>query len=184
VGRTVDFKNTMLIMTTNIGAETIIDQGDMTSPFRTGLRQNAEASYQDMQKKLRGRMEKEFRPEFLNRLDEIIVFRQLTKDDLKQIVNMELAKVAKRLAEKGIKLNVTDEAKDYLIEKGSSTEYGARPLRWAIEQHLEDMLAEELLKGTFHGADNLTVKIVEEGGEKKLGFDANIPAPAVVGQQP
>jgi len=183
VGRTVDFKNTMLIMTTNIGAETIVDQGDMTSTFRSGLKQNTEASYQDMQKRLRGRMEKEFKPEFLNRLDEIIVFRKLTQPDLKQIVNMELSKVAKRLAEKGIKLNVLDEAKDYLIEKGSSTEYGARPLRRAIEQHLEDMLAEELLKGTFHGADSLTVKIVEENGEKKLGFDANVPTPAIVGQQ-
>jgi ATP-dependent Clp protease ATP-binding subunit ClpC len=184
VGRTVDFKNTILIMTTNIGAETIVAQEEIGGVYLKHLPKNTEASYQDMQKKLRGRMEKEFRPEFLNRLDEIIVFRQLTKDDLKQIVNMELAKVAKRLSEKGIKLNVTDEAKDYLIEKGSSTEYGARPLRRAIEQHLEDMLAEELLKGTFHGADNLTVKIVEENGEKKLGFDANAPAPAVVaGQQ-
>jgi ATP-dependent Clp protease ATP-binding subunit ClpC len=183
VGRTVDFKNTMLIMTTNIGAETIVDQDDMTKMLRAGLQQNTEANYQDMQKKLRGRMEKEFKPEFLNRLDEIIVFRKLTKDDLKAIVNMELAKVGKRLLEKGMKLVVTDEAKDYLIEKGSSTEYGARPLRRAIEQHLEDMLAEELLKGTFHGADNLTVKVVEENGEKKLGFDANIPAPAVVAGQ-
>ena len=179
VGRTVDFKNTMLIMTTNIGAETIVDQGDMTSMYRVGLKQNAEVSYQEMQKKLKGRMEKEFKPEFLNRLDEIIVFRKLTKDDLKEIVNMELAKVSKRIAEKGMKLIVTEEAKDYLIEKGSSTEYGARPLRRAIEQHLEDMLAEELLKGTFHGADALTVKIVEENGEKKLGFDANVPTPVV-----
>jgi ATP-dependent Clp protease ATP-binding subunit ClpC len=184
VGRTVDFKNTILIMTTNIGAETIVSAEDMTSPFRKGLVQNAEASYQDMQKKLRGRMEKEFRPEFLNRLDEIIVFRQLTKEDLKEIVDMELAKVGKRLAEKGMKLIVTDEAKDYLISKGSSIEYGARPLRRAIEQHLEDMLAEELLKGTFHGADTLTVKCVEENGEKKLGFEANAPVPAVVGQHP
>jgi ATP-dependent Clp protease ATP-binding subunit ClpC len=184
VGRTVDFKNTILIMTTNIGAETIVSTGTVGDIFRQGLKQDTEASYQDMQKKLRGRMEKEFRPEFLNRLDEIIVFRQLTQGDLKEIVNMELAKVAKRLAEKGMKLIVTDEAKDYLISKGSSVEYGARPLRRAIEQHLEDMLAEELLKGTFHGADTLTVKTIEENGEKKLGFEANVPTPAVVGQHP
>jgi ATP-dependent Clp protease ATP-binding subunit ClpC len=181
VGRAVDFKNTILIMTTNIGAETIIAQDTMGASFTKHLQKDAEVSYQDMQKKLRGRMEKEFRPEFLNRLDEIIVFRQLTRGDLKAIVEMELAKVAKRLQEKGIKLNVTEEAKEYLIDKGSSTEYGARPLRRAIEQNLEDMLAEELLKGTFQGADALTVKVVEEGGEKKLGFDANTPAPAVVG---
>ena len=184
VGRTVDFKNTILIMTTNIGAETIVDQGDMNSPWTKGIRKDTETSYQDMQKKLRGRMEKEFKPEFLNRLDEIIVFRKLTQEDLKQIVNMELAKVGKRLLEKGIKLTVLEEAKEYLIEKGSSTEYGARPLRRAIEQYLEDMLAEELLRGTFQGADGLVVKIVEENGEKKLSFDTNVPAPAVVAGQP
>ncbi len=182
VGRVVDFKNTILIMTTNIGAETIVDQGDMTSAFRAGLKQNTEASYQDMQKRLKGRMDKEFKPEFLNRLDEVIVFRKLTNEDLKQIVNMELGKVSKRLTEKGIKLTVTEEAKEYLIEKGSSTEYGARPLRRAIEQYLEDMLAEELLKGTFQGTDTLTVKLVEENGEKKLGFDANTPTPVVAAQ--
>jgi ATP-dependent Clp protease ATP-binding subunit ClpC len=183
VGRTVDFKNTMLIMTTNIGAETIVSQGTMGDVLRKGLQQDTETSYQDMKKKLKERMEKEFRPEFLNRLDDIIVFRQLTKANLKDIVNMELAKVSKRLVDKGLKLVVTDDAKDYLIEKGSSTEYGARPLRRAIEQYLEDMLAEEILKGTFHGADTITVKQVEENGEKKLGFDANVPVPAVVGQQ-
>ncbi|MBY0461522.1 MAG: AAA family ATPase, partial [Gemmataceae bacterium] len=182
VGRVVDFKNTILIMTTNIGAETIIAQDDVGGIFRAGLPKNTEASYQEMQKKLKGRMEKEFRPEFLNRLDEIIVFRQLTRDDLKAIVEMELSKVAKRLSEKGIKLTVTEEAKGYLIDKGSSVEYGARPLRRAIEQHLEDMLAEELLKGTFHGAETLVVKVVEENGEKKLGFDAaGAVAPAIAG---
>ncbi len=181
VGRTVDFKNTILILTTNIGAEMIVSRDVIGGMFTQGIKKDTEASYQEMQKKLRARMEKEFRPEFLNRLDDIIVFRQLTKEDLTQIVNMELAKVAKRLSEKGMTLVMTEEAKDYLIEKGSSTEYGARPLRRAIEQHLEDMLAEEILKGTFHGADTITVKIVDDAsGEKKLGFEANVPAPAVV----
>ncbi|AWM36634.1 ClpA/B family protein [Gemmata obscuriglobus] len=183
VGRVVDFKNTILILTTNIGAEVIIDQNVMGSGFTKHLQRDAEVSYLEMQKKLKGRMEKEFKPEFLNRLDDIIVFRKLTNKDLKQIVEMELSKVAKRLSEKGITLNVTEEAKDYLIEKGSSTEYGARPLRRAIEQYLEDMLAEELLKGTFHGTDVLTVKIVEENGEKKLGFETGTPA-AVAAAQP
>jgi ATP-dependent Clp protease ATP-binding subunit ClpC len=132
-------------------------------------------------------MEKEFRPEFLNRLDDIIVFRSLTKDDLKAIVNMELSKVSKRLSEKGLKLVVTEEAKDFLIEKGSSLEFGARPLRRAIEQHLEDMLAEELLKGTFQGAETITVKVTEEGTDKKLAFDTTKTGteatPAVVAGQ-
>ncbi len=188
VGRVVDFKNTIVIMTTNIGAETIVASDDMGSIYTKNLPKNAEASYQEMQKKLRGRMEKEFRPEFLNRLDDIIVFRSLTKDDLKAIVNMELAKVSKRLTEKGLKLVVNDDAKDFLIEKGSSLEFGARPLRRAIEQHLEDMLAEELLKGTFHGSDTITVKVSDESGEKKLGFETSknnteSQAPAVVAGQ-
>src|SRR5262249_6046937 len=172
VGRVIDFKNTILIMTTNIGAETIVASDDMSSAFsKYAPNKSVEATYQDMQKKLRARMEKEFRPEFLNRLDDIIVYRSLTKDDLKQIVNMELAKVEKRLKEKGLTLIVTEEAKDFLIEKGSSLEFGARPLRRAIEQHLEDMLAEELLKGTFHGTDTITVKVADdEKGEKKLNF--------------
>ncbi|MDY3551753.1 ATP-dependent Clp protease ATP-binding subunit [Gemmata sp. JC717] len=182
VGRVVDFKNTILILTTNIGAEVIIDQNVMGSGFTKHLQRDTEVSYLEMQKKLKGRMEKEFKPEFLNRLDDIIVFRKLTNEDLKQIVNMELSKVAKRLSEKGITLSVTEEAKDYLIEKGSSTEYGARPLRRAIEQYLEDMLAEELLKGTFHGTDVLTVKIVEENGEKKLGFETGAAAPVAAAQ--
>jgi ATP-dependent Clp protease ATP-binding subunit ClpC len=116
-------------------------------------------------------MEKEFRPEFLNRLDDIIVFRSLTKDDLKAIVNMELAKVAKRVAEKGLTLVMAEDAKDYLIEKGSSLDFGARPLRRAIEQHLEDMLSEELLRGTFHGSDTITVRTTEVDGDKKLAFE-------------
>jgi ATP-dependent Clp protease ATP-binding subunit ClpC len=190
VGRVVDFKNTIVIMTTNIGAETIVSSGGIGDFLRGGLRQDTETSYREMQKKLRERMEKEFRPEFLNRLDDIIVFRSLTKDDLKAIVNMELSKVAKRVIEKGFKLVVSEEAKEFLIDKGSSLEFGARPLRRAIEQHLEDMLAEELLKGTFHGTDTITVKITEESGEKKLSFETSknspteSPAPAVVAGQP
>jgi ATP-dependent Clp protease ATP-binding subunit ClpC len=188
VGRVVDFKNTIVIMTTNIGAETIVSQGSIGDVMTKYLKKDAETSYQEMQKKLRERMEKEFRPEFLNRLDDIIVFRSLTAADLKAIVNMELSKVSKRLSEKGLKLVVLDDAKDYLIEKGSSLEFGARPLRRAIEQHLEDMLAEELLKGTFHSADSITVKVVEENGEKKLGFDttktgAETAAPAIAAGQ-
>jgi len=178
VGRVIDFKNTMLIMTTNIGAETIVATDDFSSTFTKHQVKNAEATYQDMQKKLKGRMEKEFRPEFLNRLDDVIVFRSLTKDDLKEIVNMELAKVAKRLTDKGLTLVMTDEAKDYLIDKGSSLEFGARPLRRAIEQHLEDMLSEELLRGSFHGRETITVRIAEADGEKRLTFDTAGPAEA------
>src|SRR6185437_11133791 len=155
------------------------------------IKRDSEASYEDMKRKLKGAMEKEFRPEFLNRLDDIIVFRSLTKNDLKAIVDMELAKVEKRLKDKDLQLVVTEEAKDFLIEKGSSLEFGARPLRRAIEQHLEDMLAEELLRGTFHGNDTITVRVTEGEGEKKLTFEATktaveeapqLPEPLAVGE--
>jgi ATP-dependent Clp protease ATP-binding subunit ClpC len=182
VGRVIDFKNTIIIMTTNIGAETIITSDDLSSPFLKGVKKNEEASYTEMQKKLRARMEKEFRPEFLNRLDDIIVFRSLNKDNLKQIVDMELAKVGKRLKEKQLKLIVTDEAKDFIIEKGSSLEFGARPLRRAVEQHLEDAMSESLLKGEFNGIDVVTVTIGEVDGEKKIVFEVsnNAAEPAAV----
>ncbi len=184
VGRVIDFKNTMLIMTTNIGAETIIQSDTLTSAFTRYTAQNAEATYQEMQKRLKGRMDKEFRPEFLNRLDDIIVFRPLTKDDLKAIVDMELAKVSKRLKEKELILSVTEEAKDYLIEKGSSLEFGARPLRRAIEQHLEDMLSEELLRGSFHGMSQISVRVENEEGEKKLAFEATPVTPPEPAAEP
>ena len=154
VGRVIDFKNAILIMTTNVGAETIITSDDLSSAFLKGRKQDENATYAEMQKKLKARMDKEFRPEFLNRLDDIIVFRSLTKENLKSIVEMELAKVAKRLKDKSLLLVMTDVAKEFLIDKGSSTEYGARPLRRAVEQHLEDALAEAMLRGVArrHGA--------------------------------
>ncbi|MFO0927712.1 MAG: ATP-dependent Clp protease ATP-binding subunit [Gemmataceae bacterium] len=170
VGRMIDFKNTILIMTTNIGA------GEITGGKPFGLagarQQNAESTYNEMKGRLKDEMEKNFRPEFLNRLDDIIVFRGLTNDDLKRIIDIELAKVSKRLLEKGLTLNLTEEARQFLIEKGSNREYGARPLRRAIEHNLEDPLAEDLLRGKFAGKDTINVVVREENGEKKLTFEA------------
>ncbi len=170
VGRVIDFKNCMIIMTTNVGAETIITSDDLTNVFTRGIKKDVEVTYQDMKKKLMERMGREFRPEFLNRLDDIIVFRSLNKDDLKSIVDMELAKVSKRLVEKGIELVVTESAKEFLINKGSSTELGARPLRRAVEQHLEDALSESLLRGDFHGHDTITVNASGTGDDAKLDY--------------
>ena len=126
-----------------------------------------------MKDMLKGEMEKSFRPEFLGRLDDIIVFRSLNKDDLKKIIDIELGKVRKRMKEKGLALELTDEAKDFIIEKGSSLEFGARPLRRAIENLLEDPLAEKLLRGDFAGRTLITVKVGEDAGEKKLVFEAS-----------
>jgi ATP-dependent Clp protease ATP-binding subunit ClpC len=181
VGRVIDFKNTILIMTTNIGAGEIT--GRRQFGLGSGRQQNEEATYADMKSKLKDEMEKAFRPEFLNRLDDIIVFRSLNKDNLKRIIDIELSKVSKRLEEKGLKLVLTDEGKDFLIEKGTSLEFGARPLRRAIEQFLEDPLAEDLLRGNFNGKDTITVRTHEVEGEKKLFFEATTTgsAPELVG---
>ncbi|MFM7152045.1 MAG: NDP-hexose 4-ketoreductase, partial [Gemmataceae bacterium] len=98
--------------------------------------------------------------------------------DLKRIIDIELAKVCKRLSEKGLMLNLTDEAKEFLIEKGSNREYGARPLRRAIEQNLEDPLSEDLLRGSFSGKDVINVVVREEAGEKRLTFEAVTSKPS------
>src|SRR5437588_2006555 len=167
VGRTVDFKNTILIMTTNIGAQEI--SGKMQFGFG---KKDEQSTYEKMKETLKQAMEQNFRPEFLNRVDDIIVFRSLTKPDLKNIIDIELSKVYKRLMEKNLTLVLTEEAKDLLIERGSSLEFGARPFRRAIEHLLEDPLSEELLKGVFQGKDTIAVRVQEVDGEKKLQFAA------------
>ncbi|MFN4257653.1 MAG: ATP-dependent Clp protease ATP-binding subunit [Gemmataceae bacterium] len=177
VGRTVDFKNTILIMTTNIGAQEITGK----EPFGF-VKKDSERTYEKMKETLKAEMEKNFRPEFLNRVDDIIVFRSLTKDDLKNIIDIELEKVSKRLKEKNLVLVLSEEAKELLIEKGSSLEFGARPLRRAIEHLLEDPLSEDLLRGSFEGKEVITVRVKEVDGEKQLAFDATGPdTPALVG---
>jgi ATP-dependent Clp protease ATP-binding subunit ClpC len=166
VGRTVDFKNTIVIMTTNIGAEQI------TGKTHFGFaKKDKETTYEKMKETLKQVMEGTFRPEFLNRVDDIIVFRSLDKDDMRNIIDIELTKVAKRLKEKNLTLVLLEESKDLLIDKGYSPEFGARPLRRAIEHLLEDPLSEDLLKGTFQGMDTITVRVTEVEGEKRLTFD-------------
>ncbi len=173
VGRTIDFKNTILIMTTNIGAEQITGKAG----FGFG-KKDEQTTYEKMKEVLKQVMEGTFRPEFLNRVDDIIVFRSLNKADMKNIIDIELAKVVKRLKEKNLALSLTEESKDLLIERGYSPEFGARPLRRAIEHLLEDPLSEELLKGSFQGKDTITVRVQDVEGEKKLTFDATSAASA------
>src|SRR5262249_38618579 len=112
------------------------------------------------------------RPEFLNRLDDVIVFHQLVRDDLKQIVDIELSKVRSRLLDRGLELVLTDESKQFIIDKEFNPDYGARPLRRAIENLVEDPLAEEMLRGAFKGKDTLTIRVDGENNERKLKFDA------------
>ncbi len=167
-GRNVDFRNVLLIMTTNAGAEAIKNESSFgfTKPTK-------DASYNDMKARVMEQIERVFRPEFLNRLDETIIFRHLTNDDLKQVIDLELAKVRERLLERGLELNLTDDAKEFLIKKGSNLDYGARPLRRAIENYIEDPLSEELLKGEFKGMGRIEVtgvKDEESGKVKQLNF--------------
>ncbi len=171
-GRNIDFRNTILIMTTNAGAEAI--KNESAFGFQ---RPDADATYESMKERVEEQIEKVFRPEFLNRVDDIIVFRHLTQDDLGEVVELELAKVRSRLTERGMKLVLTDEAKKLLIKRGSNLDFGARPLRRAIENHVEDPLSEELLKGEFEGKDTITVVAKEIGGKRQLAFEGSVTGP-------
>jgi len=164
-GRNVDFRNTIIIMTTNAGAEAI--KNEAAFGFQ---KPDDDASYDSMKGRVNERIEKVFRPEFLNRLDDVIVFHHLTVDDLKKVIDIELAKVRERLGERGLKLELTDEAKKFLIKKGSDTDFGARPLRRALENYIEDPVSEELLKGEFEGKDTIQVDCTEVAGKKQLVF--------------
>ncbi len=143
-GRVIDFRNVVLIMTSNIGADLIKNQSSL------GFRNTGEGpSSEQMRKEVTNEVEKFFRPEFLNRLDDSIFFEPLSREDLEEIIKIEMAEVMARIKEKGIELIVTEEAKDFLIDKGYNPDFGARPLKRSIQQHVEDMLAEKLLQGEF-----------------------------------
>jgi ATP-dependent Clp protease ATP-binding subunit ClpC len=143
-GRKVDFRNTVIIMTSNVGADLIRKTGSLG--FKT---QKEEVSYQEMKDKLLEEVKHTFKPEFLNRIDDIIVFRQLVKEDLYKIVDIEVGLVAARLKDHGIALEVTPEAKEFLIEKGFDPVFGARPLKRTIQRFLEDPLAQEIISKKF-----------------------------------
>ena len=155
-GRHVDFKNTVVIMTSNVGSDSIKSQGAVGF-----AKQSEDVSHGRMKDELMKEVERQFRPEFLNRVDEIIVFRQLTREDLTQIIDIETLGLAKRLQDKSIQLILTPEAKEYIINEGFNPEYGARPLRRAIQRILEDPLAEEVLRGHFPEGTKLLVEIKE-----------------------
>jgi ATP-dependent Clp protease ATP-binding subunit ClpC len=176
-GRHVDFRNVVMIMTSNIGAELIKDGGPQfgLQPQRKGEKE--ERTYQGIKTTLMKEIERYFRPEFIGRLDDVIVFRPLSRSDLEAIVEFELRKVTKRLTDHGLKIELTQESKDFLLEKGTNNDFGARPLRRAIEQFVEDPLSEEILRGSFRGKDliKITVKTdITVSGEKDkhLYFEA------------
>ncbi len=161
-GRTVDFKNTLIIMTSNIGSK-VIEKGGGGLGFDFSGNDMAESQYNRIRSLVNEELKQYFRPEFLNRLDEIIVFRQLTKDEVKHIAEIMLREVFGRLTERGISLDVTSAFKERLIEEGYNPSYGARPLRRAIMRLLEDSLAEEILSGRLQDGDAAVVDVDTDG---------------------
>ncbi len=168
LGRKIDFRNTIIIMTSNVGAETL--KRSTTMGFGA-VKPLGEHEYDVMRDKLLEEAKKAFKPEFINRLDDIIVFHQLTKIDLMKIVDLEVAKVVARVKAKEVHVELEDSAKEFLIEKGYDPTYGARPMRRAVERYLEDPFAEELLRGNVKAGDVVHV-VAEEG---KLVFKAAEP---------
>jgi ATP-dependent Clp protease ATP-binding subunit ClpC len=158
-GRTVDFKNTIIIMTSNVGANLIENQGGLG--FKT--EEDADDSYQRMKEKVTSELKKKFRPEFLNRLDEIIVFHALEMEHIKEIVDLMLEEVSERLREQKIEIEVTEEAKGLIAEEGFDKEFGARPLRRAIRRLLENPLSGKMIAGDFSTEDKVMIDIGDEG---------------------
>jgi ATP-dependent Clp protease ATP-binding subunit ClpC len=152
VGRVVNFRNTIILMTSNVGSDLIKKQSSLGfSPI------SDESSYEKMREKILDESKRVFRPEFLNRLDDVIVFRSFTKPDLITILTLEVNKVLERLRKKNLTLELDDKAKDLLVEKGYDPQYGARPMRRAVERYFEDPLAEEILKGVLHEGETILV---------------------------
>jgi ATP-dependent Clp protease ATP-binding subunit ClpC len=167
VGRVVNFRNTIVLLTSNVGAELIRRNSTMGfSPI------SDEHSYEKMKEKIMDEAKRIFKPEFLNRLDDVIVFRSLTKPDLLEILDLEVSKVIERLKGKNIELALDQPAKDFLVDKGYDPTYGARPMRRAVERFLEDPLAEEILKGNLHPNEPITVSVADG----KLIFNQKTPA--------
>jgi len=160
-GRKVDFRNAMIVMTSNIGAEMIQRQTSMGFAIKRDESHEATLAYSDMRKKLMESLRRAFRPEFINRLDSVIVFRALTRDEIKEIVSLELIKVQNRLQDRRIQINATEAAKAFLAEKGYDQDYGARPLRRVIQNEVEDKLSDGFLSGRFKEGDTVMIDLLE-----------------------
>lgn len=170
-GKHINFKNTIIIMTSNVGASMITTQGKL------GFSANADDAKKDKYEKLKDtvneELKKAFRPEFLNRIDDIIVFSHLSKEEIRQIVDLMMKDLFKRLSERELSIEVTDEVKDYLAKDGYNEAYGARPLRRLIQRKIEDQLAEEILGNAYQAGDTILLKLdASEGeGKEKLVFE-------------
>ena len=173
LGRKVDFRNTIIIMTSNVGAELIKKQ----TSLGFGAMENESADYDGMKVKILEQSKKVFKPEFLNRLDDQIVFHMLEKKDLVKIVDLEISKVLDRLKNRQISVKIQDKAKDFLIEDGYDPEYGARPMRRSVEKHLEDPFAEHLLRGDVKEGDSVVVSVDKKQKHLKFKVQKREPIP-------
>ena len=177
-GRRVDFRNTIVIMTSNVGAELIRRQGNLGFAVSRDEARTQEEQYTKMKDKVLGEMKNLFKPEFLNRIDASVVFRALNRDDVRQIIDLLLQRVRGELTETQIKIEVTDGAKDLLMEKGFDPVFGARPMRRAIQNLIEDPMAEALLEGRFKAGDTV---LIDRQGEDMVMTPQEAPAPEPAG---
>jgi ATP-dependent Clp protease ATP-binding subunit ClpC len=180
-GRTVDFRHAIVIMTSNIGASEIARNTPLG--FTVGDDDHG-MTYEDMKNRVMGELKKVFRPEFLNRIDDVIVFHKLQKDEIKQIVDLLLRRIRASLAERELQLELTDSAEDFLVEKGWDPAMGARPLRRAIQRYIEDPLADFVLKAELVAGGTVMVEPAPEGDEREMLLSVvkpEKPVPAAVG---
>ncbi len=164
-GHKVDFRNAIIIMTSNIGAEEIRRQGTLGFSLKQDEKQAEAQNYEEMRKKLLDSLRKVFRPEFINRLDGVIVFHPLNKEHIRNIINVELDKVACRMREHNLSLHASEAALEYLAAEGFNPEMGARPLRRVIQDQVEDQLSDAILAHEFNDGDSVLVDI---NAEKKI----------------
>ena len=181
-GKKVDFRNALIIMTSNIGAELIRKQTDFGFQGSIEPNEKADQAYQDMQKNLTEALHEIFRPEFINRVDETIVFRSLTKQEINAIVDLELDKLGLRLDSRNLDLKISDTAKSYLVEEGYDPEYGARPLRRVIQRHVEDPLSDMLLASPLQ-AGSIIIDLNNDKDGIKIDIDKK-EIPTIETQEP
>jgi ATP-dependent Clp protease ATP-binding subunit ClpC len=178
-GRKVDFRNAIIVMTSNIGADMIKNQTSFGFAMKRDEVTEERLSYDDMRKKLNESLKRAFRPEFINRMDSVVIFRSLNKEDIQQIVSLELNKVSERLKDHELVLTASEEALSFLATQGYDTEFGARPLRRVIQQRVEDPLSDRVLAGEFVNGDVINVDINEDGELVLNKFEEKLPEPSL-----
>jgi ATP-dependent Clp protease ATP-binding subunit ClpC len=181
LGRKVDFKNTIIIMTSNIGSRQLKDFGQGVG-FSTTAKKGMTDSY--TQSVIESSLKKSFAPEFLNRIDDVVIFNSLKREDIHKIIDIELSHLYKRVRSLGYEMEVTTEAKDFIIEKGWDEQYGARPLKRAIQKYVEDTLAEEIIKSKLHDGDGIVVDLDPETNAIVIKFNPAPPSNEIIAPEP